>query len=162
MSEEKQNKDLTSAPAEADVTKKKATKFHTAKREFIRWLATPEALRIPNTQREFAASRNVNESTVSVWKGRPEVEREVRRLVCADSSLEIADVLAALKRAARAGSVPAIRLFLEFVLNWRDDASAVIVENEISVSFGDEVGFWNKKPDTGDSNEITVSDEPRL
>jgi hypothetical protein len=156
MSEDTNNQSLASAPDEPQETKKSGTKFKSAKRDFIRWLATPEQLRIPTTARGFAELRGISESTLSVWKGRPEVEAEVRRLVCSDSSLEIADILAALKRAARAGNVAAIKLYLEFVLGW-GDGTAIIVENQVEVRFGDEVGFWNKPaPVSVDSDETGV------
>lgn len=145
MSEDKQNHELTSAPDAPDdarAAKKSATKF--AKRAFIKWLATPEQLRFPTTAREFAAQNHVHESTLSSWKGKLDVTAEVRRLVLADAAGEIADILASLKRVAREGSVPAIKLYLEFVLGWVDGSTSSVIENNISVSFGDEhaIPFW--------------------
>lgn len=44
------------------------------KAEFLIWCATPEQVRDPKTQKEFAARHEVNEATLSKWKNDPDFD----------------------------------------------------------------------------------------
>jgi hypothetical protein len=88
------------------------------KDEFVEWLATPEELRLPKNQREFCREHGINEATAWRWKSDSAVLARVEKLVNHYMRTHYADVAYALVRAAIAGNVEAIRLYLQFVIGW--------------------------------------------
>jgi hypothetical protein len=79
---------------------------------FIRWLALPKAERKPKYQRDLALEIGVVEDTLSRWKDLPgfrdAVNAQAREYVRDD----IPEVLFAIRKAAKQGSVPHIQMAL--------------------------------------------------
>jgi hypothetical protein len=79
------------------------------KHQFVYWLALPESLRQPKTERVVVA--------------------EVEKLVNQYARSHFADVIYALVTAAEAGDIAAVKLYLQFVLGWREgEASDTCLE----------------------------------
>ena len=49
--------------------------------EFVRWIATPEPLRDPSTQKEFGERYRVAHGTIANWKQDPNFWEDVQRVV---------------------------------------------------------------------------------
>ncbi len=79
---------------------------------FIAWLALPKAERKPKTQRELAGVFEVAEETLSRWKDLPGFRDAVNRTAREYVKDDIPDVLAAIRKHAKAGSVPHINMAL--------------------------------------------------
>ena len=88
------------------------------KDKFVEWLATPESLRVPKTQRDFSREHGVNEVTLWRWKGDSAVLARVEKLVNQYMRNHYADVAYALVRAAIGRNAEAIRLYLQYVIGW--------------------------------------------
>jgi hypothetical protein len=80
---------------------------------FIRWLATPSAMRERHTHAEIAEEIGVTERTLYRWKDLPGLTREVSRLSREMLSDELPEIYGALVRSAKSGSFQHIKLALE-------------------------------------------------
>jgi hypothetical protein len=99
------------------------------KHQFVYWLALPESLRQPKTQRDFSRQSGVSELTLWRWKNERVVVAEVEKLVNQYARSHFADVIYALVTAAEAGDIAAVKLYLQFVLGWREgEASDTCLE----------------------------------
>ena len=91
---------------------------------FIEWLATPDELRAPKNQRDFCREHGINEATAWRWKGDSAVLAEVEKLVNRYARSHFADVVYALVESAKSGNIQACRLYLQFIMGWREGESA--------------------------------------
>jgi len=72
---------------------------------FQAWLALPPSERRPRTQRALAAELEIRESTLSEWKRLPGFGEAVHQLALTVVRTELADVLHAQVKQAKAGSL---------------------------------------------------------
>lgn len=83
-----------------------------AQLRFIQWLALPKAERKPKTQRLFATEVNVTETTLGRWKQLPGFRDTVARTAKEFMKDDTSDVLGAIRKFAKQGSIPHINMFL--------------------------------------------------
>jgi hypothetical protein len=89
--------------------------------EFARWCATPEPLRDPQTQGEFARLHNVNEATLSRWRREPEFWDEVKKGIKVWNKERLPNVLAALyKNILKNGHGVDVKMWLQWVDDWKE------------------------------------------
>jgi hypothetical protein len=79
------------------------------------WLATPSDERVPLTEGAMARELGVNPSTLWKWKQKPGFQDEVHKLITASLGSDYHDIMAALKRQAKRGSFPHIKMCLELL-----------------------------------------------
>lgn len=85
------------------------------RREFIKWLISPDEERDTNTQKAFAKKWGLAEETVCRWRHDPEVVAEVNRLVDEHFADDYATMANALKREAAHGSYNHLRMYFEML-----------------------------------------------
>lgn len=112
--------------------------FAAIKKAFIEWLATPEPLRSPDTQRRFAAKHGVHETTVSLWAGDPEVQTAKDKLVMRYADCRYAEIMKALCDGAAAGEPSLIKMYLQFIKGWSEKVEHKMQVEDFRVKFGDE------------------------
>jgi hypothetical protein len=83
--------------------------------EFVRFCATPRALRAVKTQEQFANKFGVSPDTLSDWKKLPEFFEAVRREIRSREKGELSEIVDALRGKALNGDAGAIRLWLQYV-----------------------------------------------
>jgi hypothetical protein len=83
--------------------------------EFVRFCATPRALRAVKTQEQFAKKFGVSPDTLSDWKKLPEFTEEVRREIRLREKDDLSEIIDALHGKALTGDPGAIRLLLQYV-----------------------------------------------
>jgi hypothetical protein len=81
----------------------------------IEWLAMPSDERTPLTQGALARQLGVHEVTLSKWTKLPGFQDEVHKLITASLGSDYHDIMAALKRQAKRGSFPHIKMCLELL-----------------------------------------------
>ena len=79
---------------------------------FIRWLALPKAERVPKTQREIARQFDVAEETLSRWKDIPGFRDAVNQLARELVKDDIPEVMGAVRREAKKGSIQHVNIVL--------------------------------------------------
>ena len=77
------------------------------------WLAMSKEERMPRTQRELAKLLNVNEMTISRWKKLPGFQEEVTAIARSFLVVDLPEIYAALRKEAKAGSLPHIKVVLD-------------------------------------------------
>jgi len=88
------------------------------KERFVEWLALPEELRLPKTQRDFATEHGMDESTLWRCKNDSAVMERVEKLVNQYARSHFANVVYAMVAAAIGGSIEAARLYLQYIMGW--------------------------------------------
>lgn len=78
----------------------------------MRWLALPKAARSPKTQRALAQQIGVCEDTLTDWKQLPGFRDATNALAREYVKDDIPDILFAIRRDAKKGSVPHINMAL--------------------------------------------------
>lgn len=81
--------------------------------KFIRWLATPSQFREQRTYAEFADSIGVAERTLYRWKDLDGLTLAVTDLARGFLADDLPEIYGALRKKARAGSFPHVKLSLE-------------------------------------------------
>src|SRR5687768_16179579 len=94
---------------------KNANEWTAKQHIFMEWLATPSELRTPLTQGALATALGVHESTMSKWTRIPGFQDEVKALITASLKHDYQDIMYALKRKAKSGSFPHIKMCLEML-----------------------------------------------
>jgi hypothetical protein len=122
----------------SSAAKNSAFFFAEIKARFTEWLAQPTELRRPATQRGFAKLHGIHESTLSAW--RPSLKNQVADRVRELAVCDLPDIIAALKREAYQGNIPAITFWMRYVLDWDPKAreASQPVPTEFKIRFGDE------------------------
>lgn len=85
-----------------------------SKLKLVEYLSIPKAFR-PKTLKNFAKELGISEPTIHSWKNDPDIVDLTMNNVSKRFSDFVPDIVNALKDQAIAGSVPAIKLFLEYV-----------------------------------------------
>lgn len=89
--------------------------------DFITWIATPNALRIPKTQQELSKKFGVGQDTLSEWKGRHDFWLRIAEKRKQWGQERTPDVIMALyNRIIRTGSAPEVKLWLQYFENWSE------------------------------------------
>lgn len=83
--------------------------------EFVRFSATPRALREVKTQEMFAKKFGVSPDTLSDWKKLPGFAALIRHEILAREKSDLPEVINALREKAKEGNPGAIRLWLQYV-----------------------------------------------
>ncbi len=100
------------------------TDYGSVKELFCEWLASPEATREPRTLTDFGMAYGVHRATLHEWKQSDHVQDRVRFYIDRYLHLNYGEVAHAIVEACKAGSVPAMKLYLQYVLGWREGESA--------------------------------------
>ena len=87
---------------------------------FVEWLALPEELRDPRTQKEFGKRYGISQQTLSSWKTNKKVHARVLEMVGANILCDFADYMSYLKKMAAKGDIAAIKVYLGFVHGWSE------------------------------------------
>lgn len=85
------------------------------RKEFIRWLATPELEREINTQKALAEKMGVHEVTLSEWRHERDVVAEVNKLVDEQFGDDYPEIAESFKRQAKLGSFPHQKTYFEMI-----------------------------------------------
>lgn len=89
----------------------------------IYWLATPERLREPQTQREFSAKLGVREETFSRWKNDSGLMAEVNSVARAELGKDLPEVYGTLRKMAIKGSFQHMKLYLELLEEYSEEVN---------------------------------------
>jgi hypothetical protein len=89
-----------------------ATNWTPDQERLITWLALPKAEKTPKTQSALAKELCIDAATLWRWKQLPGLMEEVQRRAKQAMRDDTAEVLGAIRRAAKKGSVPHINMFL--------------------------------------------------
>jgi hypothetical protein len=92
-----------------------ANEWTAKQRVFIEWLALPSENRDPLTQYGLAERLGVDKATLVRWSKLPGLQTEVHRRITASLGSDYHDIMAALKRQAKRGSFPHIKMCLELL-----------------------------------------------
>lgn len=93
--------------------------------DFIAWVATPSAIRIPKTQQELSKKFGVGQDTLSAWKSRPKFWTSVNEKRKQWGQERTPDVVMALyNRIMRTGSAQEIKLWLQYFEDWSEKITA--------------------------------------
>lgn len=79
---------------------------------FMRWLALPKAERQPKTQAALAKEFDIVPDTLSRWKDIPGFREKVNQLAREFLKDDVPEILLAIRREAKKGSVPHINMAL--------------------------------------------------
>lgn len=97
-------------------------RYRHAEREMFKlWLATPSALRIPQTQGEFADKFGIHPGTLSDWKDVPGFMDDVVKTAKRLAREFTPDVIHALRRSATSvgpGTSPDRKLWVQYIEEW--------------------------------------------
>ena len=85
---------------------------------YMRWLATPRSARMPRTQQALAASLGVHRVTLSVWRRLPGFLQGAYRLALDEVEGDVPEILHALAREAKRGSLAHAKLLFEVCGFW--------------------------------------------
>jgi len=89
--------------------------------DFITWIATPSALRIPKTQQELSKKFGVGQDTLSEWKSRHDFWKRVAEKRKKWGQERTPDVIMALfNRIIKTGGAPEVKLWLQYFENWSE------------------------------------------
>ncbi len=113
---------------------KVAKEWSPKQRQLIGWLAVPEDLRDPPTQRELAKRLKVNEVTLSRWKQEPGLTREAATLAREMLADDLPDIYGALVRLAKAGSFQHIKLALEVAGEHTDEVNLNVSDRRSAIA----------------------------
>jgi hypothetical protein len=106
---------------------------------FAEWLAMPEPLRDPKTQKEFAERNAISRISLWNWKKAKDFQDRVISLSRTSALFDYADYMGFLKKQAEAGSVAAIELYLNHVHGWSRKISVGDKRPmDFRIQFGDE------------------------
>lgn len=107
--------------------------------EFMEWYILPKSERNPTTAAEWSREHNVPYITITAWKRRDDVRKEMNRLAehLNVSSFRTQEVVNALYNAAIAGDTKAMTSYLEYVKVFQP-VRKVIVESEELEKLSDE------------------------
>jgi len=106
----------TQNPKQTKKTKKKKPRLSYEYDDFIEWIALPNKLRKPKTQRELARKFGIGEDTLSDWKQREGFWEEVEKKRKSWGKERTPNVLLGLyKKASETGDPRAVRLWFEVV-----------------------------------------------
>lgn len=87
--------------------------------QFIKWVALPEPLREPRTQKELAVVLRVDESSLSDWKKRDGFWDEVKKELRTWSKEKTPNVIMGLyRKAVRDGTAQEAKLWLQYIEDW--------------------------------------------
>lgn len=89
--------------------------FSPDQRRFMLWLATPSDVREERTLAAYCKAHDITRMSLWRWKKLPGFWQEVRALTAQFMADSVPDVLQSLKRLAKAGSFPHMKLYLEMV-----------------------------------------------
>jgi len=92
---------------------------------FLEWLATPQSERDPRTQRQFAKSFGIHETTLSRWKLDPEFVNKLPDAARMRLLEQTGSVLKKLVEMALSGNLWAIETFLRYVCRWSGKDPAI-------------------------------------
>ncbi len=97
-------------------------KLHMEYERFLEWMATPEQIRNPKTQKAFADQNKISEDTLSLWKRRDgfwtEWESRVRYSSLRDKIPAYLHAVGG--KVMRDGSAQEMLVLLKYVLGWSD------------------------------------------
>ena len=83
---------------------------------FVDWIATPQRLRQPETQKAFSQRYKIHQNTLTEWKKRPQFFDHVRRRIKTNSLDDLGTVLDAFKRRIiEKPSGSDVKVFLEYM-----------------------------------------------
>ena len=105
---------------------------------------------MPRTQRELAKLLNVNEMTISRWKKLPGFQEEVTAVARTFLVVDLPEIYAALRKEAKAGSLPHIKVVLDLTGELRSGGSRA---GEFGMSEG---GQFERPQRSSDLNEEIV------
>jgi len=87
--------------------------------DFVMWCATPDPLKKPSTQGEFAKQHSIHETQLSRWKAMPEFRQDLVSSVTELMSHKINNIMYSLEnRIYKDGGASEVRLYLEWVQKW--------------------------------------------
>ncbi len=97
------------------------TKLTPKQKDFLEWLCTPPAQRVPSNQKEWGRANQVHHNTLSAWRKDPAFrqawDQRLRELQVDPENIDV--VMKALYAKAAAGSEKAIQMYLAVVEEFR-------------------------------------------